>query len=89
MKIAIATGRRADWGLLKPIADALRSRGAQTPVLATHQHLIPEMGNTLREIEADGYSPASLIPAAGTPPGIMAEAAAGFAKALPLSLIHI
>lgn len=83
MRIAIATGTRADWGLLQPIASSLRDAGAETLIFATHQHLMPEMGNTLAEIMADGFSPAERIPAAGTPAEIMAAAATGFARALP------
>ena len=50
MRIAIATGTRADWGLLQPIASSLRDAGAETLIFATHQHLMPEMGDTLAEI---------------------------------------
>lgn len=83
MRIAIATGTRADWGLLQPLAEALRKRGAEISVFATHQHLIPGMGDTLNEIRRDGFEPAALIPACGPPAETMARAAAGFASALP------
>lgn len=82
MRIAIATGTRADWGLLSPLASALRSSGAEVSVMATHQHLMPEMGNTIAEIEADGFTPDALIPATGTAAAIMASAASGFAREL-------
>lgn len=83
MKIGIATGTRADWGLLQPLASALQADGAEVVIFATHQHLMPEMGDTISEIIADGFTPAERIPAAGTPAKIMAQAAAGFAGALP------
>lgn len=82
MRIAIATGTRADWGLLKPLADSLQNQGAQIRVIATHQHLLAGMGNTLTEIRDDGYYPAALVDAAGTPAEIMARAASGFATVL-------
>ncbi|MBD5370509.1 MAG: UDP-N-acetylglucosamine 2-epimerase (hydrolyzing) [Bacteroides sp.] len=80
--IAIATGTRADWGLLSPLAAELRSRGVEPSVFVTHQHLIPGMGDTVNEIIADGFTPAARIPAEGTAAEIMARAAAGFAAAL-------
>ncbi|MDE6010521.1 MAG: UDP-N-acetylglucosamine 2-epimerase (hydrolyzing) [Muribaculaceae bacterium] len=83
MKIAIATGTRADWGLLQPLAEALRERGAEVAVMATHQHLIPRMGHTLEEIRRDGFEPVALIPAGGEPSATMALAAAGFSVELP------
>lgn len=83
MRIGIATGTRADWGLLQPLASALRARGAEITVLATHQHLMAAMGHTISEIIADGFTPAECIRAEGSAAEIMAMAAAGFAEALP------
>lgn len=82
MKIGIATGTRADWGLLQPLATRLKTEGSEVCVYATHQHLIPEMGDTVSEIRADGFEPAAMIPAAGTPAEIMASAASGFSAML-------
>lgn len=59
MKIAIATGTRADWGLLSPIAKALDARpDCEVTILATNMHLIPEYGNTIEEVMADGFTDA-------------------------------
>ena len=63
--IAIATGTRADWGLLRPIAEELRRLGDEPLILATHAHLMPEMGHTVDEITADCFTPAAMIPAEG------------------------
>lgn len=82
MKIAIATGTRADWGLLQPLADQLRKEGVAVEVMALHQHLIPEMGNTVDEIRHAGFEPRYLIPAAGSPTEIAAAALAGAGSAL-------
>lgn len=57
MKIAIATGTRADWGLLFPLANELLSRGIDPLVIATNAHFFPELGMTVNEIKADGFSP--------------------------------
>lgn len=78
--VAIATGTRADWGLLRPLARELSARGAGIEILATHAHLIPEMGNTLDEIIADGFTPAAEIPAFGTPAEATAMAIKGFGE---------
>lgn len=83
MKIGIATGTRADWGLLQPLAALLHEDKVEVRVFATHQHLMPEMGNTIEEIRHDGFEPVALIPATGTPAEIMAQAATGFAEELP------
>lgn len=82
MRIAVATGTRADWGLLHPLAAELRSRGAEICVMATHQHLMPEMGDTIAEIRRDGFTPAAIFPAAGSAAEIMCAAAAGATGAL-------
>ncbi len=82
MKIAIATGTRADWGLLQPPAAALRSMGADVCIMVTHQHLIPEMGDTIQEIRHDGFQPAAVFPAEGSAPQIMAMATKGATEAL-------
>lgn len=55
--IAIATGTRADWGLLSPVARALAARpDCRVSILATNMHLIPAYGDTIAEIEADGFA---------------------------------
>lgn len=58
MKICFATGTRADWGLLSPLAKALRREpGVVVQILVTNMHLLPEYGMTVSEIVADGFSP--------------------------------
>ena len=54
-KVCIATGTRADWGLLSNIAKVLNSRtDVELQIIATNMHLSPKFGNTYKEIEADG-----------------------------------
>lgn len=56
-KIAIATGTRADWGLLSGIARSLASRkDCQVDILATNMHLSERYGHTIDEIKADGFT---------------------------------
>lgn len=61
--IAIATGTRADWGLLSPIARSLAARpDCRVAVLATNMHLLPQYGATLSEIQADGFGDVVTVP---------------------------
>lgn len=60
--VAIATGTRADWGLLSPVARALAGRpDTAVSVIATNMHLMPRYGNTIDEIRADGFEPAATV----------------------------
>jgi len=53
-KVLIATGTRAEYGLLRPLIRRLDST-ADVILLVTGTHLSPEFGYTLQEIEADGF----------------------------------
>ncbi len=82
--IAIVTSTRADWGLLAPVAKALRLRPDCTvTVVATNMHLDPARGNTLRHIQADGFDPliAPVDPTASAPQ-IMAQTLSACADCL-------
>ena len=55
--IAIATGTRADWGLLSGIARALAARDdCRVEIVATNMHLSLRYGHTIDEIVADGFA---------------------------------
>ena len=63
MRITVATGTRADWGLLSPLARALdKLPGFDVSILATNMHLHPAFGNTVDEIIADGVEVAARVP---------------------------
>lgn len=56
MKVCIATGTRAEYGLLKPLIEKISADDDFTlQLLVTGAHLSPEFGLTYRQIEADGY----------------------------------
>ena len=62
-KIAVITGTRAEYGLLRPvILKLLASETLEPQVLVTGAHLAPEYGNTVQEIEADGVPITARIP---------------------------
>lgn len=80
-KIAIATGTRADWELLSPLARLLKDSGAEVVVMATNMHLMEMFGMTVNRIIEDGFTDLLRIPAEGTPAQIAARALSGFADA--------
>ncbi|MCH5191126.1 MAG: UDP-N-acetylglucosamine 2-epimerase (hydrolyzing) [Oscillospiraceae bacterium] len=54
-KIAVLTATRAEYGLLKPIIDALnKTDDFSVKVVVTGAHLSPEFGLTYKDIESDG-----------------------------------
>lgn len=89
MKVAVITGSRADYGLLRPTLQALDEHpDFELRLLVTAMHLDAAYGNTLGEIEADGHTIAACVPA-GAPvrePGDFArnigQATIGFTDAL-------
>lgn len=87
--IAVFTGSRAEYGLLRHlIAGIAAEPGLNLQLIVSGSHLSASHGNTLAEIEADGHQPAAQVPLAldQTPPPSMAalsaEALAGVAQAL-------
>ena len=87
-KICIATGTRADWGLLSGIARALNARDdVELQIIATNMHLSDRYGATWKEIERDGLHITRRVPMAtdtDTPCGTvtaMSECMAGMARA--------
>ena len=62
LKIAIATGTRADWGLLTPLAHALAARDdVELMIIATNMHLDARYGMTVNEIIAEGLPLAATV----------------------------
>lgn len=56
-KICIATGTRAEYGLLSQLMKAIRNDSElELQIIATNMHLSPEYGLTYKEIEKDGFS---------------------------------
>ena len=55
-KICVVTGSRAEYGLLFPLLEKLKSdKFFQLQLVATGMHLSPEFGLTYNEIEKDGF----------------------------------
>jgi GDP/UDP-N,N'-diacetylbacillosamine 2-epimerase (hydrolysing) len=55
-KIAVVTGSRAEYGLLRWVMEGIKINTAlKLQVIVTGMHLSPEFGLTYREIEKDGF----------------------------------
>ncbi|HEX3519223.1 MAG TPA: UDP-N-acetylglucosamine 2-epimerase [Solirubrobacteraceae bacterium] len=64
MKVAVITGSRADYGLLRPTLAALSEQpDFELCLLVTAMHLHPSYGDTLAEIAADGHAIAARVEA--------------------------
>lgn len=85
-KICVATGTRAEYGLLKPLIDKIyHSENFELQLAVTGMHLSTEFGLTYQEIERDGYpitAKIEMLLSSDTPVGItksMGLALIGFA----------
>lgn len=55
-KICIATGTRAEYGLLNPLMSLIKKdKVLELQIIATAMHLSPEFGMTINEISKDGF----------------------------------
>ena len=54
-RICIVTTARSEFGLLRPVAEALKAQGqVDCGFVAGGMHLSHEFGDTIREVEASG-----------------------------------
>jgi len=61
-RVAVVTGSRAEYGLLRPVMHEIKRSGLELRVVVAGMHLLPEHGDTAREIEADGYEVSARVP---------------------------
>ena len=55
-KIMVVTSTRADYGLLRPVVKRIRdNEKLELSLIATGTHLLEKFGNTISEIEKDGF----------------------------------
>ncbi|HBE02295.1 MAG TPA: UDP-N-acetylglucosamine 2-epimerase (hydrolyzing) [Spirochaetia bacterium] len=84
-KICILTGTRAEYGLLKPLLDALRrSREFKTDLIVTGSHLSPEFGLTWKEIQKDRIPISEKIDIL-----LSSDSASGTVKSMGLALLGL
>ncbi len=56
-KIAVVTGTRAEYGILKPLIRKIKnSPNLDLSLIVTGMHLIPQFGSTYKEILRDGFT---------------------------------
>ncbi len=61
-KVAVVTVARSDYGLLQPILDEiLKSPELQLQLIVAAAHLSPRFGNTIEQINTDGYPIAATV----------------------------
>lgn len=61
--ICVVTATRAEYGLLRPVVQKLvADDGLRLQLVVTGAHLCPWLGETVREIEADGLPIAARLP---------------------------
>ncbi len=54
--VGLVTTSRSDWGILRPVAAALRRRSdLQLRIIAGGMHLCPSFGHTVDQVLADGF----------------------------------
>lgn len=57
-KILYITGTRADYGLMRTVLSAIDDHpGLELDIVATGMHIMPEFGQTIRQIRDDGFAP--------------------------------
>lgn len=61
-RICVVTSTRADYGILSGLIRAIsRDSELELQLVVTGMHLLPEFGNTVEEIEKDGFEIAARI----------------------------
>lgn len=60
--VAVVTGSRAEYGLLRPVLRKLEASPLLLKLVVTGSHLSDQYGNTVAEIEADGFPICARIP---------------------------
>lgn len=62
-KICFITGTRADYGIMKPVMEALAANeNIELQIIATNMHLSEDYGTTVKEIEKDGFEVTVKLP---------------------------
>jgi UDP-hydrolysing UDP-N-acetyl-D-glucosamine 2-epimerase len=63
MNVCVITGTRAEFGIWRPVLEALQtSQALRVQLLVTGMHLLPGFGRTVRDIEAEGFAIDARVP---------------------------
>lgn len=55
MKLLFCTGSRSEWGYIRPILEICKKNKIKYEICATNMHLLDSFGNTVKEIEKEGF----------------------------------
>lgn len=84
-KIAVVTGTRADYGIYRPVLREINSReNLSLQLIVTGMHLAGEFGQTIHDIENDGFQIGAKVDML-----IRSDTKAAMAKSLALGLLGI
>src|ERR1700733_9055622 len=84
-KIAVITTSRADYGhLCWPLRDLSENENVDLKIIALGSHLSPEFGNTIGEIEKDGFRIASRVECL-----LSSDTDIGMAKTIGLAILSL
>jgi UDP-hydrolysing UDP-N-acetyl-D-glucosamine 2-epimerase len=84
-KIAVITTSRADYGhLYWPLRDLSENENVDLKIIALGSHLSPEFGNTIGEIEKDGFRIASRVECL-----LSSDTDIGMAKTIGLAILSL
>ena len=82
-KIAVITGTRAEFGLLRPLIDLIHQSGDfELKLVVTGMHLSPEFGYTISEIEEANYKISKKVECL-----LSSDSAVGVSKSIGLAMI--
>jgi GDP/UDP-N,N'-diacetylbacillosamine 2-epimerase (hydrolysing) len=84
-RIAVITGTRAEYGIILPVLREIDEHpDLELCLIALAQHLSPEFGYTVREIQADGFTVAAQVETL-----LSSDTGGGMARALGLAIIQL
>jgi UDP-hydrolysing UDP-N-acetyl-D-glucosamine 2-epimerase len=87
-KICVITGTRAEFGLLEPIMRAIQAHSQlELSAIVTGMHLLPQFGNTYKEVEAK-FS-ATKIQIIKVPYTMQNDTAEGMVKSIGESMVNL
>ncbi len=84
-RVTALTGCRADYGIFRPVLQEINRRAdLELNLIVTGMHLLPEYGETIREVEADGFPIAEKIDSL-----LKSDSGAAMVKATGLCLLGV
>ena len=57
MKLLFVTGSRGEWGYIRPLLKLIKkNKNFSYKLCVTNMHLLPSFGESINEIEKDGFN---------------------------------